>query len=239
MQITKGRRAMQVKFKLLKGSHTGKEVKLPAPKCLIGRNDDCHLKPQSEAVSRRHCVILTTDTEVTIRDLNSRNGTHVNGEKITGDTVLLNGDIVKVGPLEFEMLIEHTAARIKRPKVSDIKEAATRIVQTTASASSQDLSDVTAWLDEADVKAKTETRQFRVDDTTTGTVADIVGEQTTTAKSEAPAAEKSHETTELKVDDTKRPEKKAPGKLPPRQAVQAKDSREAASDMLKKLFNRR
>jgi pSer/pThr/pTyr-binding forkhead associated (FHA) protein len=233
---------MQVKFKLLKGSHAGKEVKLPAPKCLIGRNDDCHLKPQSEAVSRRHCVILTTDTEVTIRDLNSRNGTHVNGEKITGDTVLLNGDVVKVGPLEFEMLIEHTAARIKRPKVSDIKDAATRIVQTTASASSQDLSDVTAWLDEADVKARTETRQFRVDDTTTGTVADIVGEHGTD-KSDAPGtdknAEKNQETTELKVDETKRPEKKPPGKLPPRQVVQAKDSREAASDMLKKLFNRR
>lgn len=226
---------MQVKFKLLKGSHAGKEVKLPAPKCLIGRNDDCHLKPQSEAVSRRHCVILTTDSEVVIRDLNSRNGTHVNGEKITGDTVLLNGDVVKVGPLEFEMLIEHTAARIKKPKVSDIKEAATRMVQNTASQSSQDLSDVTAWLDEADVKAKTETRQFRVDDTTTGTVADIVGEQ----PAEADKADKNQETTELKVEETKRPDKKPPGKLPPRQVAQAKDSREAASDMLKKLFNRR
>lgn len=226
---------MQVKFKLLKGSHAGKEVKLPAPKCLIGRNDDCHLKPQSEAVSRRHCVIITTDSEVMIRDLNSRNGTHVNGEKITGDTVLLNGDVVKVGPLEFEMLIEHTAARIKRPKVSDIKEAATRIVQTNSSQSSQDLSDVTAWLDEADLKAKTETRQFRVDDTSTGTVPDVVAEESPVEK---PA--KDQETTELKLDETaRRPDKKPPGKLPPRQVAQAKDSREAASDMLKKLFNRR
>jgi pSer/pThr/pTyr-binding forkhead associated (FHA) protein len=229
---------MQVRFKLLKGSHAGKEVKLPTPKCLIGRNDDCHLKPQSEAVSRRHCVILTTDTEVTVRDLNSRNGTHVNGEKITGDTVLLNGDIVKVGPLEFEMLIEHTAARIKKPKVSDIKEAATRIVQTNQSSSSQDLSDVTAWLEEADVKARTETRQFRVDDTSTGTVADLVADSSKAAADAAAAKEQ--ETKELKAEDTsKRPEKKPPGKLPPRDVVQAKDSREAASDMLKKLFNRR
>jgi pSer/pThr/pTyr-binding forkhead associated (FHA) protein len=230
---------MQVRFKLLKGSHAGKEVKLPTPKCLIGRNDDCHLKPQSEAVSRRHCVIITTDTEVTVRDLNSRNGTHVNGEKITGDTVLLNGDVVKVGPLEFEMLIEHTAARIKKPKVSDIKEAATRIVQTNQSSSSQDLSDVTAWLEEADVKARTETRQFRVDDTSTGTVADLVADSTKAA-ADAAAAAKELETKELKAEDTsKRPEKKVPGKLPPRDVVQAKDSREAASDMLKKLFNRR
>jgi len=229
---------MQVRFKLLKGSHAGKEVKLPTPKCLIGRNDDCHLKPQSEAVSRRHCVIITTDTEVTVRDLNSRNGTHVNGEKITGDTVLLNGDVVKVGPLEFEMLIEHTAARIKKPKVSDIKEAATRIVQTNQSSSSQDLSDVTAWLEEADVKARTETRQFRVDDTATGTVADLVADSSKAAADAAAAKEL--ETKELKAEDTnKRPDKKPPGKLPPREAIQAKDSREAASDMLKKLFNRR
>ncbi|QDU27849.1 Glycogen accumulation regulator GarA [Anatilimnocola aggregata] len=226
---------MQVRFKLLKGSHAGKEVKLPAPKCLIGRNDDCHLKPQSEAVSRRHCVILTTDSEVIVRDLNSRNGTYVNGEKISGDTVLLNGDTVKVGPLEFEMMIEHTAARIKRPKVSDIKEAATRMVQTNASASSQDLSDVTAWLDEADVKARTETRQFRVDDTATGTIADVMGE----AGAAQVKAEASRETAEVKVDESKRSDKKPPGKLPPRQAEKAKDSREAASDMLKKLFNRR
>jgi len=229
---------MQVKFKLLKGSHTGKEVKLPTPKCLIGRNDDCHLKPQSEAVSRRHCVIITTDSEVMIRDLNSRNGTHVNGEKITGDTVLLNGDVVKVGPLEFEMMIEHTAARIKKPKVSDIKDAATRMVQTNSSSSNQDLSDVTAWLDEADVKARTETRQFRVDDTATGTVSEIIAEQAVTEKIEK-VVDTTKETTELKTEDAKRPDKKPPGKLPPRQVAQAKDSREAASDMLKKLFNRR
>jgi pSer/pThr/pTyr-binding forkhead associated (FHA) protein len=227
---------MQVKFKLLKGSHAGKEVKLPTPKCLIGRNDDCNLKPQSEAVSRRHCVIITTDSEVMIRDLNSRNGTIVNGEKITGDTVLLNGDNVKVGPLEFEMIIEHTAARIKKPKVSDIKDAATRIVQTNSSSSSQDLSDVTAWLDEADVKARTETRQFRVDDTATGTASEIISEQAAPEKKEV----SKQETTELKVEETgKRPDKKPPGKLPPREIAQAKDSREAASDMLKKLFNRR
>jgi predicted component of type VI protein secretion system len=226
---------MQVKLKLLKGSHAGKEIKVPAPKCLIGRNDDCHLKPQSEAVSRRHCVIITTNSEVMIRDLNSRNGTYVNGEKITGDTVLLNGDQVKVGPLEFEMLIEHTAARIKHPKVSDIKEAATRIAQTTASSSNHDLSDVTAWLEEADLKAKMETRQFRVDDTaTTDSVEDVETVQ-------QPAEPAKSETGELKLDETvaKRPPKKPPGKLPPRQAIQAKDSREAASDMLKKLFNRR
>ena len=41
------------------------------------------------------------------------------------------------------------------------------------------------------------------------------------------------------IDPPKKPGKKAPGKLPPRPAADSKDSREAASDMLKKFFNRR
>jgi hypothetical protein len=36
-----------------------------------------------------------------------------------------------------------------------------------------------------------------------------------------------------------RPEKKPPGKLPPRPSVQTVNSREAAADVLKKFFNRR
>jgi pSer/pThr/pTyr-binding forkhead associated (FHA) protein len=82
---------MQVRLKILRGSNAGKEIKIPVPKCLIGRGDNCHLKPQSDAISRNHCEIVTSDTEVVVRDLNSRNGTHVNGQKIVEETVLLPG----------------------------------------------------------------------------------------------------------------------------------------------------
>lgn len=223
---------MHVRLKILQGSNAGKEVKLPTPKCLIGRGDECHLRPQSDAVSRRHCEIVTNDHEVAVRDLSSRNGTYVNGEQITQETVLLTGDVLRVGPLEFEMLIEHTAAKLKRPKVADIKEAVSRTAEV-ASHSTQDLSDVTAWLEEGDKYDKQrkhgdpDNRQFRVDDTTpagaTKTEKDALA--TSDTKSLPP--------------ETKRPEKKPPGKLPPRPTAQTKDSREAAADMLKKLFNRR
>ena len=63
---------MQVRLKILQGSNAGKEIKLPAPKCVIGRGDDCHLRPQSDAISRRHCVIITTENEAVVRDLDSR-----------------------------------------------------------------------------------------------------------------------------------------------------------------------
>jgi len=222
---------MLVQLKILHGSNTGKFIKIPAPKCVIGRGDDCHLRPQSDAVSRQHCAIITTENEVTVRDLNSRNGTFVNGERVGEEAVLLSGDVLRVGPLEFELQIEQSAAKAKRSKVSDIKEAVARTAEGGTTATSE-LSDIGDWLaegDDADKERRTidpDTRQFRIDET--------ANPDTTVAKSEAVAAE-----TKAIDEGPKRPAKKAPGKLPPRPATQLKDSREAASNMLKKFFNRR
>jgi predicted component of type VI protein secretion system len=227
---------MQVRLKILQGSNAGKEVKIPTPKCLIGRSDECHLKPQSDAISRKHCVIITTDTEVVVRDLNSRNGTFVNGERVGEESVLLSGDQLRVGPLEFEMLIEHTASKAKRPKVSDIKEAVARTAEGGSSSATSDIGEVTDWLnegDEADRERRTtdpETRQFRIDETTDrGTVIESKEGATTDTKALPPDD----------AEPKKKEKKPAPGKLPPRASAQSKDSREAATDMLKKFFNRR
>lgn len=219
---------MHVLLKILQGSKAGKEVKIPTPKCVIGRGDDCHLQPQSDAISRRHCVIITTENEVVVRDLGSRNGTFVNEEKVGEEAVLLHGDLLRVGPLQFEMVIEQSPAKQKRPKVTDIKEAVARTAEGSGVNSTSDLDDISQWLDEADTQEKSrrttdpETRQFRLDDTVSPTGN---GQQVLPDGTAAAAA--------------KRPEKKLPGKLPPRPSTSKADSREAAADMLKKFFNRR
>jgi pSer/pThr/pTyr-binding forkhead associated (FHA) protein len=223
---------MQVRLKILHGTNAGKDVKIPAPKCVIGRGDDCHLKPQSDAVSRRHAVIITTENEVVVRDMNSRNGTYVNGERVAEESVLLSGDVLRIGPLEFELMIEQTAAKPKRSKVSDIKEAVARTAEGSSISSTAELSDVTDWLEESDVAARQkgsdpETRQFRLDDT--------AGAGTLVSAAEGATAD----TKAIPPEETGKKEKKEPGKLPPRPAIQSKDSREAAADMLKKFFNRR
>jgi pSer/pThr/pTyr-binding forkhead associated (FHA) protein len=165
---------MQVKLKILKGSNSGKEVKIPAPKCLIGRGEGCHLRPQSDAVSRRHSVIVTSDSEVVIRDLNSRNGTIVNDQRISEETVLLNGDIVRIGPLEFEVLVEQKPGKPKRPAVSDLKEMLARTAESGNSSTTMEVGDINRWLEEGDAVAKAarladpETRQFKIDDTDPG-----------------------------------------------------------------------
>ncbi|MEX2173044.1 MAG: FHA domain-containing protein [Pirellulaceae bacterium] len=224
---------MLVRLKILHGSNAGKEIKIPVPKCIIGRGDECHLRPQSDAVSRQHCAIVTSDTEVVVRDLSSRNGTYVNGERVGEEAVLLSGDVLRIGPLEFELLIEQTAAKIKRPKVSDIKEAVARTAEGSSSSSTSELGDISDWLDEGDLADKQrkvvdpDTRQFRLDDTSSPDTVEASAESAATTDTKPLAPE------------SKRVEKKSPGKLPARAGNQSKDSREAAADMLKKFFNRR
>jgi len=54
--------------------------------CVIGRADDCDIRlPKDVAhadVSRHHCLLEVDPPAVRIRDLGSRNGTFVNGDKI-------------------------------------------------------------------------------------------------------------------------------------------------------------
>src|SRR2546423_10324285 len=101
---------MQVRVKILQGSNAGQEKKIPKPKCMIGRGEDCHLRPQSDAISRHHCVVITTENEVIVRDLKSRNGTFVNDEQVAEEAVLLHRDILRVGPPQIQMIIEQAAA---------------------------------------------------------------------------------------------------------------------------------
>jgi pSer/pThr/pTyr-binding forkhead associated (FHA) protein len=221
---------MHVRFKVLQGSSEGKEIKIPTPKCVIGREEGCDLRINNDAISRKHCVIVTTENEVMVRDLNSRNGTFVNEDRVAGDAVLLNGDTLRIGTKQFEMILEQTASKPKLPKVADIKEAVARTAQVgAASNSTSDIEDVSQWLDEADTQEKSrrttdpDTRQFRLDE-------NVAASETSTDK---PSDSKTV------VTAFKRPDKKEPGKLPPRPATNKADSREAAADMLKKFFNRR
>lgn len=94
---------MELRLKILAGSHAGHEMKIAKDRFLIGRSAECHLRPNSEKVSRHHCVFLLADGRVTIRDLGSRNGTLVNGEKIIGEVELTKGDRLEIGPLQFEV----------------------------------------------------------------------------------------------------------------------------------------
>jgi predicted component of type VI protein secretion system len=100
----KGTARMDARLKILAGPLSGQTISIPVGKLLIGREDDCHLRSTSEFVSRHHCVLLLDEYTLRIRDLGSQNGTFVNGRRIVrGEHILLHGDAVSVGDLDFHI----------------------------------------------------------------------------------------------------------------------------------------
>ena len=138
---------MQVQLKVVNGKQSGHLITINRPKFMIGRAEDCQLKSRNELISRYHCVILTEEGYVGVRDLGSRNGVFVNGSKIEEETELRNGDRLTIGPLEFEMLITVAMSTGKKPKVESIAEVVARTVeQSSLTAAANGGDDVSNWL---------------------------------------------------------------------------------------------
>jgi pSer/pThr/pTyr-binding forkhead associated (FHA) protein len=224
---------MQVMLKVLSGTHEGKLIAIKDEKFFVGRSDSCQLRPKSESISRKHCVIVQKDGRVLLLDLKSRNGTFVNEKQLSPDKakILKTGDKLRCGQLEFEILIEVGIANSKQPEVQSIKEAAGRMTEQ-SSLDSKESVDISSWLLEADqidrpqVDKELETRQFSMEDTTRVDATQLDG----IVQAEQPAED-------VKA---KKFEKKPPIKMPKHvvgpSSVTTKD---AASETLKKYFGGR
>lgn len=76
---------------------------------VIGRidSDGSTYVIEDTSVSKKHCVLYLYSGSLFIRDLNSTNHTYVNDQRITKDTVLRDGDRLKVGRTEFIVSYGH------------------------------------------------------------------------------------------------------------------------------------
>ena len=140
---------MKLKLKVLQGASANQEIAIPVAKFLVGRGEECHLRPKSPAISRHHCAILTANGQASVKDLGSKNGTFVNEKRIEGLTSIKSGDVLSFGPLTFEVVIDHTLGGIKRPKVRDIADVAERTQKDVM----QD-DDIASWLVEEEKEEK-------------------------------------------------------------------------------------
>lgn len=70
----------------------------------IGRKDENSIVLIDQHVSGNHAKLLIKNDILFIEDLNSTNGTLVNGERISGKVKLYSKDVVKVGNTKFKVL---------------------------------------------------------------------------------------------------------------------------------------
>ena len=96
---------MIAKLVIASGKRAGRAISMKRDKLLIGRAEECDLRPLSEEVSRKHCAIIQKDDVLWAKDLRSRNGTFVNGLRISEPKQLADGDLVRVGSLELKASI--------------------------------------------------------------------------------------------------------------------------------------
>jgi pSer/pThr/pTyr-binding forkhead associated (FHA) protein len=101
---------MTAKLVVVQGRPAGKTLNFPDGVYYFGRGAECHVRPNSEWVSRQHCLLRVSSEGVFLRDLGSRNGTLVNGARLAGERPLAHGDQVQLGPLVFEVRLTDVGA---------------------------------------------------------------------------------------------------------------------------------
>ncbi|MDR2761778.1 MAG: FHA domain-containing protein [Planctomycetaceae bacterium] len=139
---------MDIQLVVAGGSKAGQVIPISGPKFIIGRADDCNLKPRSELISRYHCAIIVEDGYVAVRDLGSKNGVFINGTRVATEQELHHGDKISVGPLEFFMHLSVDVKGQKKPKVESVSDAVSRTVEIQSSNTGQENgeSEIADWL---------------------------------------------------------------------------------------------
>jgi DNA-binding response OmpR family regulator len=109
------------------GEMRGNRWVLEKAEFVIGRDPTCDLSVADRQISRFHARISRNDRSYVLADLGSKNGTHLNGARITEETTLQDGDEIQVAlaltlifvgseatmPLSIEGLNEYNVGRLR------------------------------------------------------------------------------------------------------------------------------
>ena len=79
-------------LELLKNDAPATRFAIDGERAVIGRSNDCEVPLDVAAVSRRHAAVLRAEGRFFVEDLESRNGTYLNDQRIVDRTPLRDGD---------------------------------------------------------------------------------------------------------------------------------------------------
>jgi len=217
---------MVAKLIVASGKSAGRSITLKQGKLLIGRSEDCDVRPLGEEVSRRHCAVVAEGDGLTVEDLKSRNGTYVNGVRISAKVTVADGDIVRVGPLELKVSCAVPAAAgalddVSRWLMADDEPAG--MFDTTRTMRASDLASLAAA------------------DATLGDAVSSAGVVPATAEPGLAVGDSSHSSSaSVSGIDALIAARAQPSGLPPEsKGPKATNSKDAAAEALKKFFGKR
>ena len=97
VDLLKGHNRLSASVMILTGGAMGKVVHLGKPEMVIGRSVDTDIFVDCDSMSRRHAKLVTTPEGIDLIDLDSKNGTLLNGEPVKGRNRLASGDRIQLG----------------------------------------------------------------------------------------------------------------------------------------------
>jgi len=244
---------MITKLIVATGKSAGRSIAIKKNTLLIGRAEECDVRPLSEDVSRRHAAVHVGPADVWVEDLGSRNGTFVNGTRITAKTKVVSGDLLRVGALELTVSCSEPVPSgggdqdVSKWLMAD--ESPAGMFDTTRSLRATSTSPAEAVPDDAD-SSSIHSAAHPAGDVNGSMVSGISGGGSTTASGsttskasgsattigQAGAAAKSDSA--IAVDALKENNAK-PGSLPASAQKGTVNSRDAAAEALKKFFGNR
>jgi DNA-binding winged helix-turn-helix (wHTH) protein len=109
------------------GDLHGSRWAMSSDSLLIGRAPDCDIVAADRQVSRHHARITRTADGFSLQDLQSKNGTHVNGKKVTEPILLQDGDEIQIA-LALKLVFVGSEATVPLTEPGSLRAAPGRLV---------------------------------------------------------------------------------------------------------------
>ena len=99
-----GTAGVYIRIEVLQGTLLGKSLERSlSDELVIGRDKTCAIAFRSQALSRRHARVFLAGGAVYLEDLQSQNGTFINGSSVAMPSLLRSGDEIQAGDVVFRL----------------------------------------------------------------------------------------------------------------------------------------
>jgi len=96
--------------------YQGHTLELRNGAVVVGRSSTCHIVLDDGLVSRRHAQFVVNAKTASIEDFGSVNGVYLNGERISGQRALRDGDRVQIGKQDFVLRSATKVVQLSPPE---------------------------------------------------------------------------------------------------------------------------
>ena len=109
LDTEEGEGSSEAYLTLIAGGTVGEMVRIADEELIIGRSPDAGFRVNDPGASKEHLRICREDNQVVAHDLGSRNGTRVNGRRVTDRHKLEHWDLIEVGDTAIRFAVVENA----------------------------------------------------------------------------------------------------------------------------------